>query len=487
MKGLRKKLRDQHACHQDFLNDLLQEACVRGRTDAAKCLLNRGADPNSCLDGGGFPTAFLAAIARGTAKIVRLLVRHGARLQNDPPWISQLGEAACRGDVAIMRAVLTLGADPNGAVSSEKGAECDVTPIILAIASANTSCVELLLRSGADANFVCRHLGIFYPSDNADSSSPWEIGPCTPLKLAEATCNHAAARILRRFGASEYLPSRSEAPFHVPLSLRARALDPIPKAVRLIRGRARFEAIRSQLVRVRNLDESHGCLLVTACLSQRVDVVRHLLDLGAKPECMSALRSLSELDGGSIVIARLLLDHGYDATNHEVKVPVIEAIRCGHTRLVRLLLARGANPNLIPLRTDCRHHELTPLMAAISEGRLDYAALLFAKGADANVGCGGFPMPENCSFLLGKRSISFLDLPYDLNDPCDSTGGPLHIAVLTGNVGAVSLLLRHGASPTLAAGLDQYVAQVQPLNRRVRIEASLRKRGPHCTDELVFG
>jgi ankyrin repeat protein len=54
---------------------------------------------------------------------------------------------------------------------------------------------------------------------------------------------------------------------------------------------------------------------------------------------------------------------------------------------------------------------------------------------------------------------------------------PLHLAVLTGNIGAVAMLLKHGASSTAAMGLEQYVDQVSPLKLRSRIEALLRRVG----------
>jgi ankyrin repeat protein len=427
---------------------------LRGRTDAAKYLLRRGADPNACQDGpAGYPTAFVAAIAQGTVKIARLLIRHGARLKCDCMWMSPLGYAAFRGDAAMMRVVLELGADPNELVCIS--AKWDVAPVMIAIAETHTSCVELLLRSGANANVVCHDLasGFDYKAVRSDWHKHRGKGPpCTPLVLAEATCNNAAVKMLRKFGASSPLPAntgKGNVTFRAPIGLRACALDSLPQVIRLIRGRARLEAIRRLLMRVRNLDEGDGKLLATACLARRSDVVGHLLALGADPNCIT-YRSLPELDGGSTAIARMLLKHGYDDTNRKGGGPFLAAICCGHIRLVRLLLARGADLNTTRL-PEWQEHELTPLMTAIFHGQLHCAALLLMKGADPNLGCGGFPRPENISILqsvLSRRgwcSIFPIDIPYELGDPCTSVAMPLNVAMLTGDNEAVALLLKHGA------------------------------------------
>jgi len=487
MKGFRKRASARFRGDQSFLDELLCEVCLRGRMDAAKYLLIRGADPNASQNGpAGYPTAFIAAIARGTVRVTRLLIKHGARLRCDDMDKSPLGYAAFRGDVAMMRVVLELGADPNEPVCTSLGAKWDVPPVMIAIAENHTSCVELLLRSGANANVVCHDLATAfgYKSIRTDRYKDRGEGPpCTPLVLAEATCNIAAVRILRKFGAFLHIPAeagKGTVAFRAPIGLRARALDSLPQVVRLIRGRAKLESIRRLLARVRNLDDDRGKLLDTACMERRPDVVRHLLELGADPNCI-IWHSLPELDGGSTSIARMLLDHGYDGTYQRCSVPLLEALRCGHTRLVKLLLAYGADVNTTRL-DEWQEYELTPLMTAIFHGHLQGAALLLAKGANPNLGCGGFPRSENISLLqsvLSRRGwCSMFPLEYEPDDPCRSVGLPLHVAVLTGNIGAVAMLLKHGASSTAAAGLDQYLEQVSPLNLRSRIEALLRRGLP---------
>ena len=486
MKTFRTRASARFQGDQSFLDELLCEVSMLGRADAAKYLLSHGADPNASQNStADQPTAFIAAIARGTVKVARLLIGHGARLHCDHVWTSPLGEAAFRGDVPIMRAVLELGADPNEPICTHQSAEWDVTPIMIAIAETHTSCVELLLRCGANANVVCHDLGAFrYKSIRSDwYKDRGEGPPCTPLVLAEATCNTAAVRILRKFGASSHIPAetgKGTVAFRAPIGLRARALDSLPQVIRLIRGRAKFEVIRRLLARVRNLDDDGGKLLATACLGRRPDVVSHLLELGADPNCITC-PDLPELDGGSTTIARMLLEHGYDGTYQKYSVPLLEALRGGHTRLVQLLLDHGADVNTIRL-DEWKENELTPLMTAIFHGHLQGAALLLAKGADPNLGCGGFPRPENISLLqsvLFKRCWG-TSLPfdqYDPDDPFSSVAMPLHLAVLTGNIGAVAMLLKHGASSTAAMGLEQYVDQVSPLKLRSRIEALLRRVG----------
>jgi len=139
MKGFRKRASARFRGDQSFLDELLCEVCLRGRMDAAKYLLIRGADPNASQNGpAGYPTAFIAAIARGTVRVTRLLIKHGARLRCDDMDKSPLGYAAFRGDVAMMRVVLELGADPNEPVCTSLGAKWDVPPVMIAIAENHT-------------------------------------------------------------------------------------------------------------------------------------------------------------------------------------------------------------------------------------------------------------------------------------------------------------------------------------------------------------
>ena len=417
---------------------------------------------------------------------MRLLIKHGAQVHGDHGHFSPLGGAAIRGNVAIMRAILAQGADPNKPVMSKEDAAWDVTPLMIAIAEAHTACAELLLRNGANPNVVCRDLasGFSYRSVEADwHKHQGEGPPCTPLILAETTCNAAAIKVLRKFGALAHPPGtrgKEAALFHSPIGLRGRTLNPLPKVVRLIRERASFEAIRRAVIRVRDLDEDSGKLLETACWGQRSDVVRHLLGLGANPNYIS-WHTLAESAGGSTAIARLLLDHGYDLTNERCKyqVPIIEAARCGEVRLIRLLLARGVDVNISP-EYDLYGNGLTPLMTAIFHDQLRCAALLLEKGADPDQGCGHFPEPQNSSHLLpllsqrGWGSLFPVDLPYNLGDPCKSVAMPLHLAVLTASLKAVSLLMWYGASPDAAEGLDHYVEHV-PLRLESRLKALLQQ------------
>ena len=71
----------------------------------------------------------MAAIARGSTSIVRLLIKHGAQVHGDHGHFSPLGGAAIRGNVAIMRAILAQGADPNKPVMSKEDAAKVTAPV----------------------------------------------------------------------------------------------------------------------------------------------------------------------------------------------------------------------------------------------------------------------------------------------------------------------------------------------------------------------
>ena len=81
--------------------------------------------------------------------------------------------------------------------------------------------------------------------------------------------------------------------------------------------------------------------------------------------------------------------------------PLHEACGGGHTAVVRLLLWKGANPNVKAKDQD----GWTPLHFAVLKGSTDVVETLLAKGADANVKGNDGQTPGDMAQRLGRRNI----------------------------------------------------------------------------------
>lgn len=138
----------------------LHEAVRRGEAEAARLLLDYGADVNATTNDLREPL-FLAVLSR-KANVIKLLLDRGAEpdsfFTEDPPTALHL--AAHNGDVDAMEALLDGGAnvDPR----DFEGA----TPLFRAVQSGNLDAVELLLQRGANTR-------------------TWRIDGQTALDLAE--------------------------------------------------------------------------------------------------------------------------------------------------------------------------------------------------------------------------------------------------------------------------------------------------------------
>lgn len=62
-------------------------------------------------------------------------------------------------------------------------------------------------------------------------------------------------------------------------------------------------------------------------------------------------------------------------------LPLNHASRKGHTEIVKLLIAKGADVNAVD---DIGKNKYTPLICASINGQLEVAKLLIAKGANVN-------------------------------------------------------------------------------------------------------
>uniref|UniRef100_A0A669NX84 Ankyrin repeat and SOCS box containing 14 n=1 Tax=Phasianus colchicus TaxID=9054 RepID=A0A669NX84_PHACC len=225
----------------------LHEAARLGRKDLVMLLLRSGADPDP-RSGYGLTPLALAAQA-GHTEIMELLLQKGADvLSQAMDYSSVLFEAAGGGNPDSLNLLLEYGADANvpkhsGHLPIHRAAyrghflalknlvpvtnfdaikESGISPIHSAAAGAHPQCLEFLLKSGFDANFMLdqrirkgyddrRKSALYFAVSNGDISSAQLLlnagalpnqDPINCLQIALRMGNYELMNLLLRHGAN---------------------------------------------------------------------------------------------------------------------------------------------------------------------------------------------------------------------------------------------------------------------------------------------
>jgi ankyrin repeat protein len=331
--------------------------------------------------------------------------------RRNPDGSTPLQWAVFEGDVAEARRLLRAGADL--ALANNYGA----TPMSLAAEVANTEMLALLLEAGA----------------NADSPDP---DGQTALQAVARTGNVKAAQLLVSKGATvdarekwggqtalmwasarrhppmmEFLISKGadvnarstvrDYQRHVTAEGRPKSLDSGGLTPLLYAARENCMACVDVLVKSKadiNLPDPDGVSpLLVAIMNANWDLAKQLIDAGAdinqwdiygETPLYIALNSRTRLDGGRASIDPINKTTG--------------------TEIVKLILARGANPNTqllfrpANLNGATNTRGATPLIRAANNGDLEMVKLLLEHGADATINMGDRQTPIHA--VLSGRS-----------------------------------------------------------------------------------
>jgi ankyrin repeat protein len=173
---------------------------------------------------------------------------------------------------------------------------------------------------------------------------------------------------------------------------------------------------------------------------------------GAKPIYLAAV------NGDAAAIERLL-DAGEDANavlTAEGESVLMLTSYTGNPQAVKLLLTRGADPNVQQFRGQ------TALMWAAAEGHTEVVKLLLDAGADPALSSTASTKPERrppggmTALLFASRqgkldaARALLDGGANVNQAGADNTSPLLIAVVNGHYELASLLLDRGADPNVA-------------------------------------
>jgi ankyrin repeat protein len=129
---------------QSEVEEAMETAALRGRTEIVKLLLDSGVDLNRPTSSGS--TYLHDAALKGQAKVVQLLIARGARLDaRDRNGAAPLHDAALGGNTDVIALLLD-----HGCAIDEVNTRSGETPLMVAAALGRSAAVALLLQRGAN-------------------------------------------------------------------------------------------------------------------------------------------------------------------------------------------------------------------------------------------------------------------------------------------------------------------------------------------------
>ena len=398
----------------------------------------------------------------------------------------QLVEAAFRGDLATVEALLDQGADleardadgdtalikafdhrpivqclvSRGADLNAQGKYGD-TALMWASGQGSPAVVQFLLQSGADPNINGRIRG-------------------TALMQASRWDQVEAARLLLAHGAALNLQDRH----HQTALDIAIEQGHVAVADLLVKHGATYPQ-GTAAARKAVCYQRDGRALIAAAKDGKTTRVRSLLDRGIDPNFVgdrSEMALLKAADFGRLKVVQLLLERGASPNPPKAGTdsPLEKAVFANHGAVVRTLLTAGANPNLRDALGNTPLH-LILLSFSLTQEHLDIVQALLDAGADPN-------LPDrDGGTLLDCTQASLAELDEEEDEEADAEAEQERQqdrAILTT---IEQLLLSHGARAT-AADTRSPQEQLQetvfgasqlpaPLQSLFELEAELQTKG----------
>jgi len=325
----------------------LPDAVMRGDVDAIRSLLQQKVDVNAAQGDG--MTALHWAVYRDDLDTARMLIKSGADLtaKTRVAAITPLYLAASNGNVAMIEALLSAGADAN--LANDLG----TTPLMQASAAGSVEAVKLLLEHGAMVN--------------AKETARQQ----TALMFAAALNRVPVITLLASRGAELNVTSKivaidknlvDEDGNPVPAPSRTGTTKEVPRSEGQVKGTGGMTALlyasRDGLIdavkalveaganvnRVNPIDKTSP--MVIAINSGHYDVAKYLLDHGADPN----LASIDGLAPLYAVLENRWAPVAWTPTTATAANGVVQQ-KTTHLELMKALLEKGADRNAKVLRT----------------------------------------------------------------------------------------------------------------------------------------
>jgi ankyrin len=422
------------------------DAAMKHDASAVRALIQRKVDVNvPQIDG---TTALHWAVRVDDIEIADVLIRAGAKVSvANREGVTPMQLAAMNGSAAMLRRLLSAGADPNAPLT-----QYGDTALMMASRTGKTDAIRVLLESGANVN----------------AKEKW--GGTTPLMWAVAEHHPDAVKVLIDAGADVSARSNFVGPANgrgfegrTPV-----AVNPDQKVEEFASG-----WMTSLMFAAREGDLASARLLVTAGADVNAIAADGKDALGLA------------IFNGNYELASFLVDNksnvnqadtqrftplfwAVDRRNMETAPNFPWMVTADPLPLVRKLLDAGANPNALVNNTPRARMRAgsprivfaTPLMRAAFSGDLDLVKLLLSHGADPTIiSEDGETMVEaaaSLGFIQGYskgRSAAerlevvklFVELGADVNQADDYGITPLMVAANFGDTKIIQYLVDKGA------------------------------------------
>jgi ankyrin repeat protein len=456
------------------LDDVRLVNAVKNRDIATVRILlkQKRSDPNAPdVDG---TTPLIWAAHNGDSEIGKLLIAAGANIKATNRYgVNALVEAATLGDAAMMEALLKAGADPNFTYGSGE------TPLMLAARTGNLNAVKLLIDRGANVN-------------GAD-----EFKGYTPLMFAATENQPEVAKLLIERGAHVNAASRrfefGELKSASGGALMERAeggMTPLQYAAR----EGNVEVGRVLILAgadVNAPEPQHKFTpMLIAIYNGKYDFASLLMENGAS------------INDGSLYMAIEL--RNMDTYSNRPNPPETDRTLTA-TDIVKMLVARGADPNLVfdknPPQIQTQGTVTvpagaTPFYRAVKAADLTVMRMLLDKGANAGLAiknggtplmlaAGGGPARAQEEEVVDKTCRAdpvevikmILDAGADINAVNDQQNTAVHLAALRGNDKVVQYLASRGARLDIKNKQSKSPAEVAP-KRTAELIAKLTNEAP---------
>jgi ankyrin repeat protein len=422
-----------------------------------RTLLKQHVDPNTPdVDG---TTPLIWAAHNGDSETGKLLISVGANVKATNRYgVNALVEAATLADVAMMEALLKAGADPNSTYGAGE------TALMLAARTGNLNAVKLLIDRGANINGTDEFKGY------------------TPLMFAATENQPEVAKLLVERGADVNAHSRrfefgslKEASGGALMERAEGGMTPLQYAARegsLETGQVLIAAGADV-----NAPEPQHLFtpMLIAIYNGKYDFAGMLIEHGAK------------VNDGSLYIAIEL--RNMDSYSNHPNPPETDRTRTA-TDIIKMLLARGADPNLVfdkkPPQIQTQGTVTVPPGAtsfyrAVKAADLTVMRMLLDKGANPAIAiknggtplmlaAGGGPARAQEEEVVDKAGRAdpvevikmIVDAGADVNAVNDQQNTALHLAAQKGNDKVVQYLAGRGAKLDLKNKLGKTPGEVAP-------------------------
>uniref|UniRef100_A0A665VVX5 Ankyrin 1, erythrocytic a n=1 Tax=Echeneis naucrates TaxID=173247 RepID=A0A665VVX5_ECHNA len=470
---------DINTANQNGLNGL-HLASKEGHVKMVLELLHNGIVLETTTKKGN--TALHIAALAGQEQVVTELVNYGANVNaQSQKGFTPLYMAAQENHLEVVKFLLENGA--NQSIPTEDG----FTPLAVALQQGHENVVALLINYGtkgkvrlpalhiAARNDDTRTAAVLLQNDPNPDVLSKQTG-FTPLHIAAHYENLNVAQLLLNRGANvNFTPKNGITPLHI-ASRRGNVI-----MVRLLLD-------RGALIDAKTKDE----LTPLHCAARNAQHSRNGLSpihMAAQGDHMDCVKQLLQYNAE---IDDITLDH---------LTPLHVAAHCGHHRMAKVLLDKGAKPNsralngFTPLHIACKKNHmrvmdlllkhsasleavtesgLTPLHVASFMGHLNIVKILLQKGASPSASNVKVETPLHMASRAGHYEVAEFLLqnaaPVDAKAKDDQT--PLHCAARMGHKELVKLLLEHKANPnstTTAGHTPLHIASREGHVQTVRI------------------